>query len=108
MSDDPLLRSTPASGFVASPTPLVYAPPGQTTKMPFVVLASGLTTTTVALFGAWAAQKYGDENIMGWYANLVIPVGALLIGLVASSGYGIASWFSGVKIHRWLLGLILF
>jgi hypothetical protein len=67
-----------------------------------------LTTTTIALFAAWALQKYGDENIMGWYANLVFPVGALLIGLVASSGYGIASWFSGVKIHRWLLGLILF
>jgi len=48
-------------------------------------------------------SHYGDENVMGWYANYVIPAGAVLVGLVASSGYGLASWLTGVKIRRKLL-----
>src|SRR5438093_2010821 len=90
-----------------TPQTLPYPPPGQSTKVPFIVLAAGLSTTTLALFGSWAINKYGGENIMGWYADYVIPVGALLIGLVASCGYGIASWVSGVKIRGGLLALIL-
>src|SRR5262249_23664204 len=57
---------------------------------------------------SWYANEKYHENIMGWYGDYIIPIGALLIGVVASSGYGIASWFSGVRIHRWLLALILF
>lgn len=40
---------------------------------------------------------------MGWYANGIIPVGAMLVGLVAGSGYGIASWFTGAKIGKGLM-----
>jgi hypothetical protein len=45
---------------------------------------------------------------MGWHANYVIPAGAILVGLFASSGYGIASYFTGLKIRKGLLWTILF
>jgi hypothetical protein len=52
-----------------------------------------------ALVGVYLlATNTKDFNIMGWYANYVLPIGALLVGLVASSGYGIASWITGQKI----------
>jgi len=39
-----------------------------------------------------------DFNIMGWYANRILPIGAILVGVAACSGYGIAAWFAGLKI----------
>jgi hypothetical protein len=44
---------------------------------------------------------------MGWYANYILPIGALIVGLVASSGYGISSWVTGQKITRSLLWTVL-
>jgi len=44
---------------------------------------------------------------MGYYMIRVIPAGAILVGAVASSGYGLASWFSGVKITKRLLWAVL-
>lgn len=73
-----------------------------------IVLISGLITTALALFGVYALDRYTDDfHIMGWYANHILPVGALLVGLVAASGYGIVSWLSGVKITRGLLWIIV-
>lgn len=72
-----------------------------------LVLGAGLITTTLALFGVYTLNRYADENIMGWYANYVIPAGAFLVGLAAASGYGLASWFAGVKITRMLLWTIV-
>ena len=37
----------------------------------------------------------------------VLPIGALIVGAVAASGYGLASWFSGIKITRGLLWTVL-
>jgi len=45
---------------------------------------------------------------MGWYLNYIIPAGAILVGLAASSGYALMSWLLGVKIRRALLLDILF
>lgn len=72
-----------------------------------LVLGAGLITTALALFGVYLLNAQGGENIMGWYANYVIPVGAILVGLVAASGYGLASWFAGVKITKGLLVTIV-
>jgi hypothetical protein len=69
---------------------------------------SGLVTTALALFGVYfLATNTDDFNIMGWYANYVLPIGALLVGLAAASGYGIASWLTGQKITKNLLWLVL-
>ncbi len=62
-----------------------------------LVLLAGSATTFDALTGVFAAAHAG-ENIMGWYADYVLPVGALLVGMVAASGYGIAAWVTGLKM----------
>ena len=73
----------------------------------FVILC-GIITSILALAGVhWLTKNTTDLQIMGWYANYVIPAGAILVGLVAGSGYGIASWFTGVRISRWLLLTVL-
>jgi hypothetical protein len=65
-------------------------------------LLGGAATTAVALSGVYLLNQAG-ENLMGLYADYIIPAGAVLVGLVASSGYGIASWITGTKISGRLL-----
>ncbi len=80
----------------------------QEEKSHSLVLLCGLGTTAFALFGVYALdQAATDFHIMGWYANYILPVGAVLVGVVASSGYGLASWLSGVKITKGLLWTVL-
>jgi hypothetical protein len=86
---------------------LQYAPPAKSPNRFAWVILDGLATTAVALVGVHVLAVEADTNIMGWYANYVIPAGAILVGLVASSGYGAASYLSGVKIARSLLVTIL-
>lgn len=72
------------------------------------VILSGLATTALALAGIYILDvSAADFHIMGWYADYVLPVGAVIVGVAASSGYGLASWFSGVKITRKLLWMVL-
>jgi hypothetical protein len=74
----------------------------------FLVLICGLITTTLALSGVYLLDRSGaDIHIMGWYANRILPVGAILVGFVAAIGYGLASWFSGIKITKSLLLVVL-
>ena len=73
-----------------------------------LVLVSGLATTALTLLGVYILDtRTEDFHIMGWYANYVLPIGAIIVGIAAASGYGLASWFSGIKITRSLLWLIL-
>jgi len=74
----------------------------------WLVLCAGLATSMLALLGVFLLGRAADDwHIMGWYANYVIPAGAILVGLVASSGYGVASWRTGLKMTRGLLGVVL-
>jgi hypothetical protein len=68
-----------------------------------LVLVAGLASTALALGGVWAVSRFGGENVMGWYADYVLPAGAVLVGLVASSGFGAASWKTGTKVTGPLL-----
>lgn len=61
------------------------------------VVAAGLLTTAITLAGVYFAKEKSRENIMGWYVFHIVPVGATLVGMGASSGYAIASWFAGEK-----------
>jgi len=67
-----------------------------------VVLGAGAITIGLALVGVFAANHAG-ENIMGWYGDYVIPTGAVLVGLVAASGFGVSSYLTGTKISGGLL-----
>jgi len=73
-----------------------------------LVLIFGLITTSLALTGIYLLDRSGaDFHIMGLYADYVIPAGAIIVGIAASSGYGMASWFSGIKITRNLLWMVV-
>jgi hypothetical protein len=73
-----------------------------------MVLICGLATTALTLLGVYLLDRYADDfHIMGWYANYVIPAGAIIVGIAAASGYGLASWFSGIKITSKLLWMVL-
>lgn len=75
----------------------------------FAVLMSGLLTTAATLAGVyWLGKNTADFHIMGWYANYVIPVGAILVGIAAASGYAVASWLTGTRISKGLLVAVLF
>ncbi|HEX8325849.1 MAG TPA: hypothetical protein VF595_18235 [Tepidisphaeraceae bacterium] len=85
------------------PAPTTDRPPSKG-RPALPVIEGGLATTALTLGGLyWLAHSDSDVNPMGWYANYVIPVGAILVGLLAGSGYGIMSWLKGVKIRRGLL-----
>jgi hypothetical protein len=64
-----------------------------------IVVACGAATTLVALAVVYYAAHHGF-NIMGWYYYYVLPVGALAVGALAASGYGIAAWFTGLKMSK--------
>jgi len=87
---------------MGEPTP---TPPARATRWR-LVLACGLVTTAIVLFLVYLFSTVGFHP-MGFYVNYVIPLGAIGVGLAAASGYGLASWFSGVKITRWLLVIIV-
>src|SRR5436190_21323339 len=73
-----------------------------------IVLLGGFITSALTLAGIyWLNRNSPDFHIMGWYANYVIPAGAIIVGLVAGSGYGIASWLTGVRISRGLLWTVV-
>jgi hypothetical protein len=71
-----------------------------------IVTAAGAATTLLALAAVFALAHDGT-NVMGWYQYGIIPAGALLVGAVAASGYGIGAWFTGLKMTRRLLLSVL-
>ncbi|GAB5535221.1 MAG: hypothetical protein Rubg2KO_14700 [Rubricoccaceae bacterium] len=72
------------------------------------VLLGGLLTTALALAGVWwLAHNADDFNVMNWYAWFILPIGPLLVGLVAGSGYGLASWFTGFRVGKATLAVVV-
>lgn len=69
-----------------------------------MVLLGGIATTFVTMFLLFMQRKmFPNFELMGQYANYIIPVGAIVVGICAGSGYGLASWLTGSKIGRGLL-----
>ena len=46
-------------------------------KSAFGVLVAGLVSTAVTLFVVYALSVQPDINVMGWYADYVLPAGRL-------------------------------
>lgn len=91
---------------VTAPLELGYAPPARKRSRGVWVVLIGLLTTAATLAGVYAMDGPNGTHVMGWYANYVIPAGAILVGLVASSGYALMAWWLGVKVRRHLLATI--
>jgi hypothetical protein len=80
----------------------------RSSKPYFTVLMSGVFTSAITLAGVyWLGKNTDDFYIMGWYANYVIPAGAIIVGIAAASGYAVASWLTGTRISRGLLSAVL-
>ena len=77
-------------GLLMNPTPETNpssAPFGpQEERSHSLVLISGLVTTVLTLLGIYVLDARTDFHIMGLYANYILPVGAILVGVAASSG----------------------
>jgi hypothetical protein len=71
-----------------------------------VVLTAGLATTTITLLLVWLVTVE-EFNPMGWYVWFVLPVGALIVGALAGSGYCLAAWLRGVRLSGLLLLSVL-
>lgn len=63
------------------------------------VVFGGLFSSVLALASVWLIHRLcSGFNIMGWNVYLVIPLGALYVGFTAGSGYGVASWLTGLRM----------
>lgn len=74
-----------------------------------LVLLSGIGTSlaTLALLLALNAALPALA-LMNWHANYVVPLGAILVGLAAGSGYGIACWLKRARLgKRLMFGILL-
>lgn len=67
-----------------------------------IVMVAGGATSLVAL-GAVYALVHAEVNVMGWYVNGIIPAGAILVGLLAASGYAVAAWWVGLRMTKPLI-----
>jgi len=105
------------------PPPALFATPGRENiemntntraqtgagSLPYMyVLFSGLATTALTLLLVYLLNARADINLMGYYFDYVLPAGAMGVGILAGSGYGVMSWIAGVKIPRTLLWTIIF
>lgn len=67
----------------------------------------GLGVSAVVIYATHLLAASGT-NVMGWYANAIIPVGALFVGIVAGLGYALASYYMNVKLSRaFVLGMLV-
>jgi hypothetical protein len=82
-----------------------FSPP-RSTPSPVPVLMAGGASTILALVAVYLLEQVGF-NAMGQYADFVLPIGAIGVGLVASSGFALASWRSGTRLSGALLIAVL-
>lgn len=78
------------------------------TRFPeLVVLMAGVATSAVVL---WVVSLLADSGtyIMGWYLFLLIPAGALLVGLLSGLGYAIAARKVNMKLSSGFVSGMVF
>ena len=63
-----------------------------------VFFAAGLVTTAVALALVYLATTEFEFNVMGFYLVFVVPIGAIIVGMIAAAGYGVSARALGVKV----------
>jgi hypothetical protein len=71
-----------------------------------IVVLLGLVSTSLALMGVYYTAAHGT-NLLGYYLSYVIPAGAFLVGLVASSGFGVGAWAAGRRVDGWLFAVVV-
>jgi len=70
------------------------------------VLIAGVVSSALTLLAVYFLNKT-DLQVMDYWVDGMIPIGLLLAGMMAGSGYGIASFVTGTKITKNLLWIIV-
>ncbi|MBI5774295.1 MAG: hypothetical protein HZA89_11200 [Verrucomicrobia bacterium] len=74
--------------------------PSKALRQPgLIVYACGLGTSLLVLWCVNIWNEHG-ENIMGWYASGVFPVGAFYVGVASGLGYAFGSRLLNVKLSK--------
>ncbi len=64
------------------------------------VLLGGLATTALTLMlSYWLSDRFGF-NAMGFYGWYIVPFGPIVVGMLAGSGYGLASKLTGFRVKN--------
>src|SRR5438045_2146150 len=106
--DEPPQPAPPAGR--QSPMELQYAAPQRGERRPVVVLLGGILTSLLTLALVYFFTRKGGDTITDWHVYFFIPVGAIAAGLLCGSGYGIASWWTGVRLRNaieWTIAVLL-
>ena len=75
----------------------------------WAVVQTGLITSGLALFGVYVlATRINDLHLMSMYLWGWVPFGPMLVGLIAGSGYILASWWFGVRVGPGMVLAIIF
>jgi hypothetical protein len=87
---------------------LNYAPQAKVRQnTPLLVLGCGVLSSIAALVALHFLQDHVEADIMSFTVRLIIPVGASIVGLVAGIGYFLGSLFFGVRVHGWLVWVMV-
>jgi hypothetical protein len=86
---------------------LSYAPPARRSMRRLLVFPFGLLTTAIALIGVYVFSRWQHSYAMGWHYLYVIPYGALIVGVVAGSGYFFSGYFAGLRVRKHIFWLIV-
>lgn len=71
-----------------------------------LVYLAGFATSALSLFATRALVEH-DINVMGWYVNGILPVGAILVGMASGLGFALASRSLNVRLTRsYVLGML--
>jgi hypothetical protein len=84
------------------PVELHYAPPQRGAQWPTTVLLTGIVTSAATLLVLFTVAYHGGPDFMSWHIFYLVPIGALLVGTVAGSGYGLASVWTGFRVSHYL------
>jgi hypothetical protein len=71
-----------------------------------LVYLAGVATSVVTLWLVGVLNDHGTY-VMGWYANGIIPAGALLVGILSGSGFALGSRVLHVRLTRgYVIGML--
>ena len=83
----------------ASQLDLQYAPTQRGGRRPITVMVSGLVTSLLAILLSYLLTHKRGDSITDSTVYFLVPLGAFAVGLLAGSGYAIASWITGVRLR---------
>lgn len=93
--------STPSQPVAAAAT---SSPPERSPGL--LVYACGVGTTALVVLLV-QALNHAEFNAMGLYANGILPVGAILVGVLSGTGYAVGSRVLNVKLSRgYVIGML--